>query len=477
MMNIRILQQRWFERTLRTRIPFRYGIATMTEVPHVWLDLEAEIDGQVVRGWAADHLPPKWFTKDPARSLDGEIADMRAVLRSAGERAAGARGGSVDAVMREVRAAQADWAREAGHPPLLANFGVTFVERALIDAAARRTGLTLHELLRGNVVGIELGEWHPELKGMTPADGLPAAPLATAWARHTVGLGDPLEEADVGAEEDPRDGLPVSLAAAIRAYGLKHFKIKVAAGQAGALERLAATVRVIGRETGGNFAASLDGNETFADLAALREFWSRARAEKALAALWPRMLFVEQPVARGQALAERVAADLAVWPDAPPILIDESGADPEDTRRALALGYAGVSHKNCKGVLQGVANACLLARRRVERPDGRWLMSGEDLANVGPIALTQDLAAQAALGNASIERNGHHYFAGLRGWPAATGRYAAEVFNDLYQPDGDSGATLRIDEGRLALGTVNREAFGGRRIPVMGDEAVLWAEF
>ena len=61
---------------LRTRMPFRYGIAEMKELPHVFVVLEAEIGGTVSRGIAADHLPPKWFTKDPDRELAGEIADM-----------------------------------------------------------------------------------------------------------------------------------------------------------------------------------------------------------------------------------------------------------------------------------------------------------------------------------------------------------------------------------------------------------------
>ena len=58
---------------LRARMPFRYGIVTMTEVPHVFLNLTFEIDGQPHSGVAADHLPPTWFTKDPNRALSDEI--------------------------------------------------------------------------------------------------------------------------------------------------------------------------------------------------------------------------------------------------------------------------------------------------------------------------------------------------------------------------------------------------------------------
>ena len=53
-----------FRIQLRARMPFRYGIVTMTEVPHVIMRLPFTIDGRTYEGLAADHLPPKWFTVD-----------------------------------------------------------------------------------------------------------------------------------------------------------------------------------------------------------------------------------------------------------------------------------------------------------------------------------------------------------------------------------------------------------------------------
>jgi hypothetical protein len=471
---IRVLRQRWFDRPLQTRIPFRYGIATLTECQHAWLELEAEIDGERVTGWAADHLPPKWFTKDPQRALDAEVEDMREVLRAASRHAASARG-SVAEIYEAMDARQREWARARGHPPLLAHFGVSLVERALLDAHCRRHRITLAAALRDPRVGFAPARLHPELAGTTVAEGLPAAPLSRAWARHTVGLGDPLEDGDVGPGEDPGDGLPVSLVAVIRRYRQTHFKIKVAATAPDPVARLARTVAIIGRETGGEFTATLDGNETFPDIASLRTFWDEARREPALAPLWSRLLFLEQPIARSHALAEEVGDAMRDWPERPPLLIDESGAEPADTRRALELGYAGVSHKNCKGVLHGVANACLLARRRREQPSGSWMMSAEDLSNIGPISLPQDLAVQAALGNASIERNSHHYFAGLSGWPEATRAYARATFADLYADTPAGWPTLAVCDGRIALDTCNAAAFGGPW-PVMPPERAPWFE-
>lgn len=463
---------RWFERELHTRIPFKYGIATMVKVPHVWLELEATIDGERVVGQSADHLPPKWFTKDPSRGLADEIEEMKTVLTHAGQSAVGREAPTVHALMHAVEQEQEAWAAEAGLPDLLSHFGVTFVERALIDAFCRRHATTVGQVLRSNGLSIELSDLHPELAGMTPAEGLPTESLATAASRHTVGLGDPLEESEVAADERPTDDLPVSLWAVIRHYRLHDFKIKVAGEIGAAVDRLERVTQLIAEETGGDYEASLDGNETFSSVAQFREFWELAQARPGLADFWSKLLFVEQPIHRNDALGDAVGEELKVWPDHPPLLIDESGATPENLRRALDLGYIGVSHKNCKGVIHGVANRCLLAKR-----GGAGLrMSGEDLSNVGPIAAPQDLAVQAALGNASVERNGHHYFNGLQGWPEAVAAQVLTKYPDLYTAVDDAGARVETQDGRLSCAAVNAQAFGGSLIDFSSASTELWLE-
>src|SRR4051812_47928526 len=95
-----------FRVPLRTRMPFRYGIATMTEVPHVILRLTFDFDGTAQSGLAADHLPPKWFTKDPARALQDEIDEMLVVIRAAVANARAVRAATPFAFWRELYAAQ-----------------------------------------------------------------------------------------------------------------------------------------------------------------------------------------------------------------------------------------------------------------------------------------------------------------------------------------------------------------------------------
>ena len=72
-MKVRILEGETRLINLRTRMPFKYGIATMIDVPYAFLKLSVEIDGSPYEGYAADNLPPKWFTKIPETPLGEEM--------------------------------------------------------------------------------------------------------------------------------------------------------------------------------------------------------------------------------------------------------------------------------------------------------------------------------------------------------------------------------------------------------------------
>src|SRR5713226_8343905 len=156
-MDIRILHGDIHLTDLRTRMPFKYGIATMTSTPHAFVRLWVEIAGKVSVGIAADSLPPKWFTKDPARPLAEEIDEMLLVIEHALQTAIGLRGGSPFKVWRQLYEAQANWGHVERLPPLLSNFGTALVERALIDAVCRTANRPFAEVLRSNLLSIELG--------------------------------------------------------------------------------------------------------------------------------------------------------------------------------------------------------------------------------------------------------------------------------------------------------------------------------
>lgn len=462
---------------LRARMPFRYGIATMTEVSHVVLALTFEIDGRAATGIAADHLPPKWFTKDPMRPLMEEVDDMLAVIRAAVSHARGVKVATVFDFWRELYAAQSAWAKTgaAGKavPPLLAHFGTSLVERALVDAFGRARGASLVTALQENIFGVDLGTLRPELAGTAPRDWLPAKPAEKVIARHTVGLSDPLEDGDIPADERVSDGLPQALDACIRFYGLRHFKIKINGEAARDRDRLTRMAGILAREcAGADWAFSLDGNESFKEVGVFADYTRGLMAAPELKAFWPRLLFIEQPWHRDVALSAAIGDLAKAWPERPPIIIDESDGELSSLPSALALGYAGTSHKNCKGIFKGVANACRLAQRRAAGETG--MMSGEDLSNVGPVALLQDLAVQAALGVTSVERNGHHYFKGISAWPTAVQAHVLAKHGDVYtRASGADWPRVNVVGGEVQIGSVTRAAgLGAEPPPLDGVLAV-----
>jgi hypothetical protein len=394
------------------------------------------------------------------RSIDAEIAEMVQVIRRAGETAVGMEGKTPFGLWLDLHAAQEQWAVDEGIPPLLSNFGVSLVERALLDAYCRASGRSFGRLLRTSQLGIDLGRIHPELRGLPAAGLLPGTSLDRVTVRHTVGLLDPLTDEEIAPAERLEDGLPQSLEASTRAYGLRHFKIKLT-GNAGAdLDRISRIASTLGKVAPGGYAFSLDGNEQFTVVDEFRGFWETLAGRRGLKTFLSHLLFVEQPLTRKVALHSEVGAAFRNWPERPPIIIDESDARLGDCARALELGYAGTSHKNCKGVFKGVANRCLLAVRQREHPDRPWLMSGEDLCNIGPVALLQDLALMGALGITSVERNGHHYHAGLSQFPACVQRQVLQAHGDLYRVAPAGWPTLRINRGMVSLDTVNRAPLG-----------------
>jgi len=447
---------------LRTRMPFRYGIVTLTELPHVFVKVRIQIDGQETEGVAADHLPPKWFTKDPDRDPRDEIGEMKQVISQAAAFAEEAKGDRLFDWWWDLFQRQDHWANEQGIPPLLAHFGTSLLERAAIDAFCRFKSSPFHHLLRENAFGVNWSLNEPRLRDVDWIPLLPEKPLSSASLRHTVGMVDKLLESDISPEERLEDGLPQSLEACIRTCGLKEFKLKLSGDADADLTRLRDIASVVTAHAPEDFRFSLDANEQFSAPAELRTFGEQVMQDAVLAPFFRHLAFIEQPLSRKVALSPDQPDIRACWPETVPLIIDESDGGWEDLPHALEKGYSGVSHKNCKGVFKGLRNACLVRHRRqqhaAERP---WLTSAEDLANIGPVALLQDLAVQASLGNVSIERNGHHYFDGLRAFPTEVQAQVLQAHPDLYREP----CHLKVTEGQLSLDSVNRAPFGTTVMP------------
>ena len=445
---------------LRTRMPFKYGIATMTHMPMAFVRVRLEVNGSTHTGVSSDLLPPKWFTKVPSKGIADEIQEMFEVIEGAREAAVGLRGEDVFTIWRQLYELRDMIARAKEMPQLLVHFGASLIERAMIEAFCKAQKTVFSVALRSGSLGFRPGDVHAELKEADTTASFPEAPLDQVIARHTVGLADPLTDDEIAPGDRLEDGLPQSLAACIRRYGLRHFKLKVNGNLDTDLERLERIASVIQENAPADFAYSLDGNEQFKSLTDFRIFWEAAKERDSLREFLNQLIFIEQPLHRDMALDASVESAFADWTDRPPIIIDESDGSLESLPTALKLGYSGTSHKNCKGVFKSAINHCLLQSRSRRDNNASLLMSGEDLCNIGPVALLQDLTVAAALGIESVERNGHHYCAGLSMFPESAQQGILSHHGDLYHQSDAGWPTLEIDNGRCDIGSLNRAPFG-----------------
>lgn len=455
-----VLEAESFVVGMRTRLPFRYGIAEMTVVPHVVVRLTVEVEGESAVGLAADHLPPKWFAKDPGTSYEEDVPALVATVLNACDLAC--RVGPHEtpfAFWLAVDAEQRTWGVRVDHPPLLTAFGATLVERAVIDAWCRIRGLAFPAAVQRGALGLDPAVLHPELP---PDDGYlrTLKPVTTVTVRHTVGLGDSLTDGDATGS-DPHDDLPFSLSDVFRRYGIDHLKIKLCGEPDVDLPRL----REIFPLAPPDLTLTLDGNESFHSIGGFREAWARMVGDPMIGPYLERaLLVVEQPLHRLVALEPDVAGELAGWDHRPPIVIDESDDSRDSLRRALGLGYSGVTFKSCKGVQKGLANAALIHHRGIPPSTG---MTAEDLATVPPISLLQDLSVVATLGLKHVERNGHHYFHGPAPVSDSVSAQLSSSHPDLFTLDSSGRARLIIDDGTLHLGSILRAPFGYACTPAL----------
>ncbi len=460
----------FYMRNVRTRMPFRYGVATLTSVPILHIIVDAELaDGTVAQGVAADILPPKWFDKSPAKSYADNVDDLVFVARAAAQVYAEASliPASVFDIWRDGYAAtlSAGDTRALNH--LTSSHGSTLMERALIDALGRARKLTYHQLLTApqNPLGIDLAAVLPSLAGALPAEAVAATPQTTIAIRHTVGLSDPLRDHDIAAPDRLEDGLPQSLEAYLRTQELRWLKVKVNGDLSADMDRLRGIAALTDEVAGpGVVAISLDGNEQYGELASFDELLARIEAE--LPAFYAAIRYIEQPLERAVALDTAQATGIAAVTARKPMVIDESDGDLDAFSRAVELGYRGVSTKNCKGLFKALANAAL-ARRLSQARDGEFFLTGEDLMNLPIVPVHQDLTHVAALGIDHAERNGHHYVRGLDHLSASERQRLLQEHPDMYcatkdtgHASGHSSGHLNVVRGSIDIRSLQRPGLG-----------------
>ena len=456
-MSIRLLDWRLRGALVEARIPFRFGIAEMKELLHAVLFVTVDVDGRRDAGVAADNLAPKWFTKNPETSYREDVREMIDVIESAcsSRRAQRRRESVFDLWQPCTRGAASETRRVFRLSPLLAGFGVSFVERALIDAHCRADGRS--------VCGSGARE-HPRSSASRhcmPGAGrprarelLPTRPLTDIRIRHTVGLDDALaegEDAVAPATACRRPSRPPSRATAC----------------AGSRSRWAAAIAISTDSLGSRGARTRHGRRLSGHARRERAVRGRAGAARRCGTSWSpephrrlrrRVEYVEQPLpAPGS--GEETAAGLAAWPGRPRLIIDESDDSLDAVARALDAGYDGGAFKSSKGVFKGSATPAGSSSCDTKVLQA-FVYSAEDLSTIGPVGLLADLAVIATLGIDEPERNGYHY---LRDPTRLRPRVDEETLchhGDLFAAHADGRAVLDIREGRIHVDSVIAAPFG-----------------
>src|SRR5450432_1513210 len=81
-----VREVRLYERHVHLRMPFRFGVVTLTEAPQCFVRVRIEFaDGRSHWGAAAEILAPKWFDKNLALSNEDNFDQLRQSLRLAAD--------------------------------------------------------------------------------------------------------------------------------------------------------------------------------------------------------------------------------------------------------------------------------------------------------------------------------------------------------------------------------------------------------
>jgi hypothetical protein len=447
-----------YERPVVLRLPFRFGVVTLTQCPQTFVRARIEFaDGKSCWGAAAEMMAPKWFDKDLQLSNEDNFNQLRNVLclarvaYLADRTAASAFGHFARNYDPHLRAATAQ-----GYNPLLANYGPALIDRAVLDALCRAQGVSFYAAMKTNLAGI--GAERAEFAAFDFNQFLRALqPAAAIEARHTVGMVDAITASDL--RERVGDGLPETLEEVIQAWGHHYFKLKVGGNLDADLARLRAIAAVLDRLPDPYFA-SLDGNEQYSDARGVDELAAGIRANPALARLWDSILFIEQPIARKLALQ----TDLRRTGIGKPVIIDESDGELDTFVQAREQGYTGVSSKTCKGLYKSILNAARCASWNAHEGRPHYFMSAEDLTTQAGLSVQQDLALVNLLGIRHVERNGHYYVNGMAALPQHEQDAFLRAHSDVYERS-HGAVRLKIRNGRIALASLDATGYASGAMP------------
>src|SRR5882757_1343262 len=429
----------FFERPIPFAKPFRFGSVVITSSVQVFVRAGIEIEGNGPSiGASAEMMASKWFDKrahlSPQQTIDGlrralSIARELYLARSGFDTAFGHHAAII--------AAQVEACAKADIPPLAAGFGPAEIDKAILDALLRGTGVNFFDGMATNIAGID-ARLSPDLGGDAIAQFLAGRRrLERVAIRHTVGMDDKVE--GEGGVADAHENA-----------GARYFKLKLngdPAHDAARLTRIGNELATLPHD----YRVTLDANEQYADLNALGALVERLDRDRGLKPIATKLLYIEQPMPRDITRQSPLGAL-----GSRDFIIDEADDSYDAFREGRALGYRGISSKSCKGIYKSVINATRAAKWNAE--GDKAFIAGEDLTCQVGLCVQQDLALGALIGVTHAERNGHHYVDGFGETPVAEAEAFLAAHPDLYTRDANK-IRLAIHDGDLLTGSLTAPGF------------------
>src|SRR5439155_13978809 len=81
---LKLIAADFFERPVKLRLPFRFGVVTLTQAPQAFVRARVKLaDGREGEGVSAEMLAPKWFDKSPHLSNEENFDQLRRSLAMA----------------------------------------------------------------------------------------------------------------------------------------------------------------------------------------------------------------------------------------------------------------------------------------------------------------------------------------------------------------------------------------------------------
>ncbi len=445
--DIRILELQPYFTPEKARVPLKFGGVVMEAIQfcHVRATVENRA-GQRAQGWGAIPMADNWsWPTCPAGHVAAEQAMMDYVVRWCHRVAEYNEFAhpidifwQLEAEMMNVAKQVCRDAKIEGEMPRMATLVcASTVDAALHDAFGNAAGIDVYQGYGPDHMQHDLsGLLGDDFKGKYISDYLNPMP---EWvdAFHLVGGLDKLTESEI-TDEDPQDGLPVSLDQWIAFEGVHCLKIKLRGNDLNwDLDRMISVAKVATQEHAklgtDEIWYTADTNEMCDSPEYMVELLNKLR-ERDLQT-FDSLLYCEQPCERD---LRRRMLDVRELAAIKPVIVDEALASLEDLDLALELGYTGAALKSCKCQSEELVIAAKLTEKGLP-------LAVQDLTNPG-IALIHSVGLAGRLKTIrGVESNSRQFLPG-------TSVLEAKIHPGVY----------RLTKGKINTSTISGTGLGYR---------------